>query len=146
MKCPSCGENEMSERTHLLEEEVAGVRFSAEVPVRACSACGELLFRGAGLEAFEAAVARRLAEAGPVSGEAFRFVRKAAGLRARDAAQLLGVTDVTVSRWENGAPVDQNAFVTLGSLLLDRLEGRDTTRERLRRMRERRPGDEHISL
>jgi putative zinc finger/helix-turn-helix YgiT family protein len=37
----------------------------------------------------------------PLNGKELRFLRKEIGLKAKDFARLLGVSKVTVSRWEN---------------------------------------------
>lgn len=37
----------------------------------------------------------------PLTGEESRFLRKAMGVSAKELARLLGVTTVTISRWEN---------------------------------------------
>ncbi|MDX2088302.1 MAG: helix-turn-helix domain-containing protein [Kofleriaceae bacterium] len=60
-------------------------------------------------------------------------MRKALGMRAVDLAQLLDVTAETVSRWETGKiDVETRAFALLGTLVIERLEGRDDAVQRLR--------------
>lgn len=69
----------------------------------------------------EAAVARALVAAGAADGDTLKWLRKTAGLRAADLADLLGVTAKTVSRWETGeTPIDRATLLTLG-----RRAGRD---------------------
>jgi len=68
-----------------------------------------------------------------LSGEAFRFMRKAAGLRAKELAELLDVTPETISRWEKEhRQPDRKAMMVLGDLVLDRLKGEETALDRLR--------------
>ena len=84
-------------------------------------------------------VAAVLARRGPISGEAFRFMRDSLELSAAELGELLDVGTGTISRWENAKrQVDRSVWVTLGSLVLDRIEGRRTTMERLAAIGERR--------
>ncbi len=130
-KCTQCG-GSLVKATTKERREVAGQTFTAEIPAQECKACGETLVEASALEAYELAIARTLATEGADSGEAFKFMRKALGLRAADLAQLLGVAAETLSRWEcDQRPVDRGALVVLGSLVLDRCEGRTTTIDRL---------------
>ena len=60
-------------------------------------------------------------------------MRKAAGFRAAEFADLLGVTEGTVSRWENGhAPVDRAAWAALAAIVTERLADQSSTVDRLR--------------
>ncbi|MCA1825504.1 MAG: helix-turn-helix domain-containing protein [Myxococcales bacterium] len=52
--------------------------------------------------AFERAITLELARRGDVGPEGFRWLRKAAGLKAVRLAEFLDVTPMQVSRWENG--------------------------------------------
>jgi transcriptional regulator with XRE-family HTH domain len=82
-------------------------------------------------------VASQLLDLGVATGAAFRFMRKALGLRAVDLAELLNVNAATVSRWENGkVAVDRAALATLAAAASERLDDRDSTLARLRRLRE----------
>lgn len=89
------------------------------------------------LGTFDRLVAGKLAELGARSGGAFHFMRKAIGMRAADLAELLGVPPETLSQWENGQRgMDRGAIVALGSLVLDRIDGRSTTLDRLQALRD----------
>jgi putative zinc finger/helix-turn-helix YgiT family protein len=125
MKCPTCDvktENGSAE----VKRTVGGHVFVGEVTASSCPKCGEVYYDGQALERLEVAVARELAERGLVSGAAFKFMRKALGMRAADLAELLDVAAETVSRWETGErPVDRAAWTALGGLVVDRFEGRD---------------------
>ena len=87
----------------------------------------------------ELAVAREFADVGVDTGEAFRRMRKALGLRATDLAQLLDLTPETISHWETGKVViNRAAFVALGAMVQDAIDGRTTTRDRLAALGKRR--------
>jgi len=115
---------------------VAGHTFVADMPANICG-CGESVIDYAPLHRFNLAIAGKLAELGASSGEAFKFMRKAIGMKAADLAALLHVVPETVSRWETGQRnVDYGAMVVLGAIALDQLEGRTRTLDLLRALRE----------
>jgi putative zinc finger/helix-turn-helix YgiT family protein len=117
--------------------KVAGQTFTADLVAERCEGCEETYVDGAGLEAFELAIARALATSGASSGEAFRFMRKVLAYTAAELGDLLGVASETISRWETGQrDVDRGALVAVGSLVLDQIEGKTTTLDRLRALRE----------
>ena len=123
--------------TRTEEVQVGKWTFTATLSATKCSACGESYINGGVLSRFELSAARKLAELGIREGTVFKFMRKALGMRAADLADLLSVTPETVSRWENDKnDVDLAAFVILGSLVADKLEGRTTTHDRLRAVHE----------
>lgn len=114
--------------------------FSVSVPAQGCAACGELRVDAAEMGRAELAVARTLVNAGEVSKEAFKFIRKALGFSATALADELGVNAKTIARWESGdVAVDPLAWLAVAALVGDEIEGRTTTRDRLRAVRER-PG------
>lgn len=95
--------------------------FMVRGPAAACRRCHAVFIPAAGLERIDLAVACDLALRAPPAGEAFRFIRRALGLKAMDLAALLRVTAETVSRWENDQRmVDANAWISIGSLALER--------------------------
>jgi putative zinc finger/helix-turn-helix YgiT family protein len=120
--------------TEIPEEiTVAGATFSGKVRAQRCDACGEVYIAAEDAMRFDLRVARELGSLGAAQGEAFRFMRKAIGMRAADLATLLGVAAETVSRWERGErPVDRAALTVLGALVTDKLEGRATTMKLLK--------------
>jgi putative zinc finger/helix-turn-helix YgiT family protein len=121
--CPSCGEGELRRGEAALTREVGEHQFSAKVAASVCEACGEIITDLQVGERFDLAVASLLAEASP-TGDAFRFLRKVAGLRARDVARMLGLTGDTISRWENGKhAIDRSAFFILGQIVRERQQG-----------------------
>lgn len=140
MKCIQCGNTKLKQATEKHYVVVSRIRFVAQLPVTECSKCGESYMDHEVLAVFERAVARRLAERGPATGETFRFMRKAIGLPAKEAAALLSTTPETVSRWETGdRPVDRNAWTTLSALVLDELDGKHVMRDRLRTLEAKPP-------
>jgi putative zinc finger/helix-turn-helix YgiT family protein len=135
MKCVQCGSARLKQATEKHHVGVAKIRFWARLPVTLCPKCGESYMDHDVLARFERAVAQHLAETGPATGETFRFMRKATGLPAKEAAALLSTTPETVSRWETGSrPMDRNAWTTLSALVLDELGGKHEMRERLRKL------------
>jgi DNA-binding transcriptional regulator YiaG len=132
MRCVTC-KNETAEPADVeLRREVGSHVFTATVRGFACRSCGETFAEGADGERFDYAVARELAKAAP-SGEAFRFMRKLAGLRAADLGALLGVTNDTISRWETDkSPIDRGAFALLGLIVHDQEAGSTATLDALK--------------
>ena len=64
-------------------------------------------------------------------------MRKALELRADELADLLDVTRETISRWENDRqPLERRAVALISELVVDRVEGRTRTIDRLRALRE----------
>ena len=99
-----------------------------------CVRCGNSEVRPSSREL---AVAREFADVGVDMGEAFRRMRKALGLRATDLAQLLDLTPETISHWETGKVViNRAAFVALGAMVQDAIDGRTTTPRQARRPRQ----------
>ena len=128
----------------------ADVRLQ-NVPSQKCASCGAVYTAGPVIEKVEAFVASRLPEAGVETGAAFKFMRKALGLKASEVADLLDVRPETVSRWENGETPDKMRLATLAEIASETLEGRTRLLGRLKTMaahrREtRRHGSQSISL
>lgn len=122
-KCISCGEKTLQRGSIRLVREVCGREMTATVTGLVCSECGESITDIADGERFDLAIAELLSEA-PPTGESFRFMRRAAGLRASDLARMLGLTGDTISRWENGKyAIDRAAFLVLGQIVRDQRRG-----------------------
>lgn len=133
-RCPTCGRAAFADGSKALKRVVGGHTFEGTVPAQVCP-CGEALISHQALGHFEAAVARALVTAGAADGDTLKWLRKTAGLRAADLADLLGVTAKTVSRWETGeTPIDRATLLTLGRLADDAGEGRSATADALRAM------------
>ena len=128
-KCPGCGKNAFEPANYAAGRDLDGRRFTGDVPARKCTSCGELLISGRGLGAFEHAITLELARGGEVGPEGFRWLRKAAGLKAVRLAELLDVTPMQVSRWENGRkPLERRAVALVSALALEQVEGKAATR------------------
>jgi DNA-binding transcriptional regulator YiaG len=103
------------------------------IPAMKCRACGEGFSGIIDLVRADLAAAVELANRGLKDGGAFRFLRKALGVSGEKLAQLLDVTEWTISRWENGhAPVDRSAWAALAAMVSEKLAGQTTTLDRLR--------------
>jgi putative zinc finger/helix-turn-helix YgiT family protein len=136
-KCSECGKGRLERVTEEHEVKVGKLTFTATIPALRCDACGETYTEGEDMNAVELEAARRLANAGQASGETFRFMRHALGLTAAALAGELGVAPETISRWESGErDVDRMSWLTVASMVTDRLEKRTTTIDRLRALRE----------
>jgi putative zinc finger/helix-turn-helix YgiT family protein len=132
-RCYECKSKKLVATKVELSRTIAGRTFKAKVKATRCAECGERTYAGDDLGAFDLAVAGELARHGQVSAEAFSFTRRALGMRALELAELLDVTNETISRWEHGKQsLDRRAVALLASIVLDRLEGRTTTLDRLK--------------
>lgn len=98
MKCPICKQGAL--RAWKGTIELLGVAVSASG--KRCDKCGETLFDEQETERQERELATALVERGIRTANEFRLVRKAAGFRANELAELLGVAAETVWRWEHG--------------------------------------------
>jgi putative zinc finger/helix-turn-helix YgiT family protein len=91
-----------------------------------CPQCGEAYLSAETVRAMERLVAESLARSGEGTPEAFRFMRKALGLKATQVSKLFGVTPETISRWEHGERnPEPRAVKLLGALVVEHLAGRD---------------------
>ena len=128
-RCPACGNTTLKVATYAARRDLDGRRFTGDVPARRCASCGELLISGPGLAAFERAITLDLARGGELGPEGFRWLRKAAGLKAVRLAELLDVTPMQVSRWENGRkPLERRAVALVSALAVEQIEGKAATR------------------
>lgn len=132
-QCPSCQAKKFKGRLAEKVKVVGGHRFRALVPGQECQQCGESFYEIGTLARFDQLVAKELADAGVKSGEALRFIRKAAGVAATDLAALLDVRPETVSRWENDKrPIDRGSYAVLHQLLIEKLAESTATADYLR--------------
>ncbi|OGP20042.1 MAG: hypothetical protein A2038_10535 [Deltaproteobacteria bacterium GWA2_57_13] len=102
MKCPSCGKDMRATRKDYRYEE-SGLEnvMLKDITVHECK-CGETLPEIPSVKRLHGQIADDLInKQGPLTGEEFRFLRKGMRTSAKELAQLLGVTTVTLSRWEN---------------------------------------------
>lgn len=110
-QCPTCGRQ--VERTtgeyQYLESGLSNVRLGG-VELYLCE-CGEhIVSIPRAPELHQIIAAFLLRKKAQLSGREIRFLRKQLGLKAKEFATLMGVDNVTVSRWERGenAPSESN--------------------------------------
>jgi len=135
--CYECQSTKLKEGRDGLKVDLdIGTFVMADAPAVVCENCGAVSTDAKYLEAFELIVAGFLAQHGASSPGSLRFMRKAIGLPAGELAELLDVTRETVSRWENGKqPLERRALAIVGGLVLDRLDGKTRTLDRLRMLK-----------
>lgn len=128
--CPICEQGNLEPAQADRSYEFKAGTINASLPASRCTACGEELVAGPDIEEAERQVANALVAHGVKGGDVFRFVRKVAGLPAKDVARLLGVDAATISRWENGdREIPRASMAMLGVIVLDELRGADTARK-----------------
>ncbi len=133
-RCTSCGKSKRRSGTVPHRLSVGNYEFKGKLPTYICSnkGCGQVTVGFEDMATFELGVAQLLAESGRVSPDAFKFMRKVIGMKAKIIANLLGVAPETVSRWENGGlPVETKAFALLGCMVMDQINGHNNTAFRL---------------
>jgi DNA-binding transcriptional regulator YiaG len=134
--------------TKTITRKIAGRVFSIEVAAIDDPEYGLSVSLREGMRA-DLAIAAALATEGPATPDAFRFMRKALALSGKDAAELLGVTAVTVSRWENEArELDPLAWFALGTLVLDYAGKPQEPKVRMQRLASgyKPPREKHVDL
>src|SRR2546430_14715979 len=97
-QCPACGKTTFEAATYAARRDLDGRRFTADIPARKGTSCGELLISGPGMAAFERAVTLGLGRGGEVGPEGLRWLREAAGLQAVRLAERLDVAPMQVWR------------------------------------------------
>ena len=142
-----CGESQRAQAIHAFRRTVANTAFTAEVTVDACARCGEPNVPAALVIAFERALAAELARRGPISGETFRWIRKAASIERMDLAHLIGVPVETIASWEEErrAP-DPAPWTVVAAIALDAVEGPRPMRTRLSARRRGGPTPQTVRL
>jgi len=103
MKCPNCGK-EMRSKVRDYEYIESGLKnvVLKSITVHECAKCGEVLPEIANVKQVHKWIAEYLLnKQAPLTGEEFRFLRKAMGKTAKELAGRLVVNPVSISRWEN---------------------------------------------
>lgn len=103
MKCYSCGSKMISSKeTYNYSESGIPYLYLANVEVRKCTKCNEKAVVLPRIDELHGVIANMLlCKKVPLTGKEVRFLRKEMDLIGTALANLLGVTPVTVSRWEN---------------------------------------------
>lgn len=103
MFCPNCGKKMRKEvKEYLYAESGLDNIVLSSIPVFYCDKCSEVMPLIPHIEELHRVISHRIAiSKAPLTGREARFLRKQMGLKAVDLARILGVSDVTVSRWEN---------------------------------------------
>lgn len=133
MKCVSC-KSEMRAGREEFSEVIGQNKFVQVVSVHRCvkQGCAELYYEGKDLLDMERREVAWIAEHGVTCGAELRLLRKYMRLRAKDLAELLGVTPETVSHWETGKhEPDVSACQLVGTMMLEQIDGRSDTRDAL---------------
>lgn len=117
MKCPICGqEMKKNRKDYKYEESGLNNIILTGIEVHECK-CGEEIPEIKNIEKINRFIANALViKNAPLNGKEFRFVRKQMDFKEKDIASLLGVSPVSVSRWENS-----NAKIGLSNDKLIRL-------------------------
>jgi transcriptional regulator with XRE-family HTH domain len=133
--CGKCGGSSFEHGIFPNKVKIAGVEFSVDAEMDRCSVCGELYIRPWTIALMWQQAALYFARTGATSSEAFRFMRKQAGLSSLELAGLLDVRAETISRLENGkAPIDRRTVAIVAAMVEDRAKGSTATMDRLRVM------------
>ena len=137
MKCTECGTAMKARRENYRYDE-CGLKSVTlvGVEVKRCPKCGNYEVSIPRIEGLHRLIARALIDkATRFTGAEVRFLRKSLGWSGSDFAKHMGVTDETVSRWENdAAPIGPQADRLLRLMVA---QGRLTTKyptERLTRI------------
>jgi putative zinc finger/helix-turn-helix YgiT family protein len=105
MKCVSCGESGMKIRREDYSMDVGLDRpvVVVNAEVYRCGSCGEEEVAIPDLENFNRTLAQTVAQKSErLTAKEIRFLRTYLGYSGVDFAKEIGVTSVSVSRWENG--------------------------------------------
>jgi len=109
--CGMCGSSnvETESKEHAFPYGVgkAQVELSASVPVRVCRSCGFQFMDYLGEEACHYAVCRHL---GVMTPQEIKALRKMYNLTQADFAKITGLGEATLSRWERGVVIQNQAY------------------------------------
>jgi putative zinc finger/helix-turn-helix YgiT family protein len=104
LECPECGEpavtTKMTPHTFEYGRGENAVPITADLPLRVCGHCGFEYYDKEGQEARHAAVCRHL---GVLTPAEIRQLRERHGLSRTEFADLTGLGEATIARWERGA-------------------------------------------
>lgn len=102
MKCPVCGRAMRATKgSYKYAESGLENIVLTDIPLYKCP-CGEEMPVIRNIEGLHRVIANALVKKNtPLSGKEVRFIRKEMGYTAKALALILGVSPVTISRWEN---------------------------------------------
>jgi putative zinc finger/helix-turn-helix YgiT family protein len=112
-RCPNCGHSPLEERTITDRFEYSGDEGGPvaievpDVPVEFCPQCGETYLGPAAARAQHRAVCQAL---GMLTPEEIRAIREQFGPTPAEFAQLTGIDESTLSRWESGRLLQNRAM------------------------------------
>jgi transcriptional regulator with XRE-family HTH domain len=145
--CANCGRSNFEHGVFPTTAKVAGIQFQTSAEMDRCKHCGEAYLREWTVGLFHLEIALYLARNGTRSPEALRFMRRQAGLRAADLAELLDLRPETISRQENGkGPVDRRTMEIVAAIVEDRARGTTDTIDRLRTLQAARKQAKQVVL
>ena len=105
MKCTECGTTMKTQRENYRYDESGLKKVTlVGIEVSRCPRCGNYEVSIPHMEDLHRLIARAVIEKTTrLTSEEVRFLRKSLGWSGVDFARNMGVTEETVSRWENGA-------------------------------------------
>ena len=131
-------EGRLERRDYTARRKVAGQRFEVPSEVLVCPECGREVISYAEAHRVSLVIAGELASHGPLTGAAFRHMRRSLELTGRQVADVLRVVPETISRWEHEQQaIPASAVLLLGTIVLESLvdeDGRSETLERATRL------------
>ncbi len=105
-ECDAPADTKWQEHTFLYGLDDSAVELTVSLPVRICSACGfEFLDHEAEILEHEAVCVHL----GVLSPKEIRAIREAYGLSRNEFAQVTGLGEATLNRWENGIKIQTPA-------------------------------------
>jgi putative zinc finger/helix-turn-helix YgiT family protein len=137
MRCLECGGGTKARRSYKYHYTESGLSnfFLNGITVHTCAKCGAEFPELPAVQNLHAAIGKAvLAQREALRGEEVRFLRKEMGIKAKDFAEMLGVTKVAVSRWENSKkPLNSIADRLIRCVfLLHRLKEKEETPDEIR--------------
>jgi putative zinc finger/helix-turn-helix YgiT family protein len=105
MKCPECG-GKLTKTTKIYHYKESGLDnvYLKDIDIYKCVDCKAEMPAIPQIERLHGRIAAAIISKNvPLTGNEIVFIRKHMELKAKDLAQMLNVSRVTVSRWETGA-------------------------------------------
>jgi len=114
-KCINCGKKSVRESivTHQVDIEYDGRTYPVTVDGLKTPKCEDCGFVQPDAEACEAITLEFLSQAKLLTPKQIRSNRESQSLTQKQLASALGVAETTVSRWENGAQIQQRSLDNL---------------------------------